>query len=360
LLDIGKLSLGVAWDGDAVRSTEIRSTRRLAARLFVGKNQAQVVQLASLLFGVCGQAQTAAAKGALQAARGDVSPLDAATHKAVTCEAMQEHLWRLMLDWPKCLSLPQEEQTFVMRHALLRKIANGESEMSDFCQILEREELGLTIESWCQIERYAVLQEWWSKTDSSLARVLKTLAVQLDVKQDSIPAGLVPAWTAKEAIDVCAGRWNNEFALRPDYRGVAMETGAWSYYADSPLLSDVWAQTRSKPLMRLLARVMDLVAMAREIGQPRWDSASAEAGVGVAVVRTARGLLMHHVRLTEARVAEYVIVAPTEWNFHAEGAFTQGLQGLLEQDKTRLLQLAHIEVLSLDPCVAYEVEIQDA
>lgn len=265
-----------------------------------------------------------------------------------------------MLDWPKRLSLPQEEQTFVMRHALLRKIANGESEMSDFRHILEREELGLTIESWSQIERYAVLQEWWSKTDSSLARVLRTLAAQSDVKQDSVPARLVPAWTAEEAIGACAGRWSNEFALRPDYRGVAMETGACSYYADSPLLSDVWAQTRSKPLMRLLARVMDLVAMAREVDQPRLDSASAEAGVGEAVVRTARGLLMHHVRLAEARVAEYVIVAPTEWNFHPEGAFTQGLKGLLEQDKTRLLQLAHIEVLSLDPCVAYEVEIQDA
>lgn len=360
MTDIGKLSLRLVWDGDAVHSTEIRSTRRLAAQLFVGKDQSQVVQLASLLFSVCGQAQAAAAKCALRAARCDASSLDAAMHKAITCEAMQEHLWRLMLDWPKLLSLPQQEQDFAKRHALLRKIAKGESEMNAFQQVLEQEELGITLATWHQLDSYAALQEWWRKTDSSFARVLKTLAAQLSAKQGPNPVRLVPVWTAKEAIDACAGRWSNEFALRPDYLGVAMETGAWSYYADSPLMADVWAHTQSKPLTRLLARVIDLVAMAREIDKPRLDSTSAEAGVGVAVVRTARGLLMHHVRLAEARVAEYVIVAPTEWNFHEDGAFAQDMCGLVEKDEGDLRRLAQISALSLDPCVAYEVEIHNA
>lgn len=360
MTDIGTLSLRLIWDGEAVRSTEIRSTRRLAAQLFVGKESAQVVQLASLLFSVCGQAQAAAAKCALLAAKCDASPIDGSLYKAITCEAVQEHLWRLMLDWPKCLNLPQQEQGFAKRHALLRKIAKGESEMSAFRHILEREELGLTVESWSQIDCYAVLQEWWSNTDSSFAHVLSTLAAQGGAKPAQHPTRLLPAWRAEEAIDVCAGRWGAGFAQRPEYLGVAMETGAWSYYSDNPLLADVWERTRSKPLTRLLARVIDLVAMASEIDQPRLDRASAEAGVGVAVVRTARGLLMHHVRLVDARVAEYVIVAPTEWNFHTAGAFTQGLNGSLEQDKTRLLELAHIEVLSLDPCVAYELEIHNA
>jgi len=34
------------------------------------------------------------------------------------------------------------------------------------------------------------------------------------------------------------------------------------------------------------------------------------------------------------------------------------MSGLQESDKERLQQLAHITVLSLDPCVAYEIEVQ--
>jgi Ni,Fe-hydrogenase I large subunit len=90
----------------------------------------------------------------------------------------------------------------------------------------------------------------------------------------------------------------------------------------------------------------------------RLDADSPEAGEGIAVVRTARGLLMHHVRLAEEKVTEYQIVAPTEWNFHPQGAFVQDLRGLLVPDGERLKQFAHIEAMSLDPCVAYEIEIR--
>ena len=140
----------------------------------------------------------------------------------------------------------------------------------------------------------------------------------------------------------------------------AAETGAWAYYAESPLLRDVWRQSRSKALVRLLARLCDVVEMANGSAAPRLDVASPAAGAGIAVVRTARGLLMHHVNLAAAKVADYAIVAPTEWNFHPAGAFAQDLRGVAEQDAERLQQLAHIEALSLDPCVAYEIEIRHA
>jgi hypothetical protein len=65
-------------------------------------------------------------------------------------------------------------------------------------------------------------------------------------------------------------------------------------------------------------------------------------------------LLMHHVRLAGEQVVEYEIVAPTEWNFHPDGAFAQDMRGVDETDEESLKQLAHIAALSLDPCVAYE------
>jgi uptake hydrogenase large subunit len=59
-------------------------------------------------------------------------------------------------------------------------------------------------------------------------------------------------------------------------------------------------------------------------------------------------------------VADYVIVAPTEWNFHPNGAFANDLRGVVGQDAGDLRLLAHIEALSLDPCVAYEIEVRHA
>ncbi len=55
------------------------------------------------------------------------------------------------------------------------------------------------------------------------------------------------------------------------------------------------------------------------------------AGEGLAVAETARGLLLHRARVVDGKVADYDIVAPTEWNFHPRGALarraSRGLSG---------------------------------
>jgi hypothetical protein len=71
-------------------------------------------------------------------------------------------------------------------------------------------------------------------------------------------------------------------------------------------------------------------------------------------------LVLHHVKLDGDHVADYHIVAPTEWNFHPAGAFAQDLCGVAEHDGGLLEYRAQIEVMSLYPCVAYEIEIGGA
>jgi Ni,Fe-hydrogenase I large subunit len=66
------------------------------------------------------------------------------------------------------------------------------------------------------------------------------------------------------------------------------------------------------------------------------------------------------VRIESERVADYLIVAPTEWNFHPQGALVSGLTGLKENDVERLMDTVKNYVLSLDPCVEYEIEITHA
>jgi hypothetical protein len=241
----------------------------------------------------------------------------------------------------------------------LRKIALGEMEMSVFQGELERYCLGMPLAEWRGIRSYQALQAWWRKADCTVAQLLAKLARQVHGRQVNL-VKLLPAWTALDAQQACAGRWDMNFSARPDWLGDEAETGAWAYYADNPLLHDVLQQSGSKALTRLLARILDTVAMASGQAAARLDAASPWEGEGIAVARTARGLLMHHVCLAAGKVRSYEIVAPTEWNFHPSGVFAQDLRGLNERDPERLKHLAQIEALSLDPCVAYEVEVHHA
>lgn len=360
MTDVGKLTLGVIWDGDTVSATDIRSTRPMAAQILKGKTPAQVLQIVPLLFSVCGRAQGAAASAALQAAQKLGAAASATVEHLIVCEAMQEHLWRLMLDWPKLMGLARQEQRFAGWYALLRKSGAGETGMDVFLHEFERDCLGMPVAEWRALDSYHALQIWLGKAHSPLAQLLAKLDKLEQGKHGSSGVRLLPAWTAAEASRACGGRWDAGFSARPDWLGDTAETGAWTYYADNKLLRDVWQQSGSKALTRLLARVMDVVEMASGRAAPRLDVVSPVAGEGIAVVRSARGLLMHHVRLAAELVQDYVIVAPTEWNFHPGGAYTQDMRGLQERDTERLQQLAHIAALSLDPCVAYEVEIRNA
>jgi hypothetical protein len=358
LIDVGELTLGLIWDGESVSATDIRSTRPMAAQVLKGKTAAQVQQIVPLLFSVCGRAQGAAAQAALQAAQRTGEAVSDAQKRMIACEAIQEHLWRLLLNWPELLGQAPQQQCFTAWYALLRKIGAGEVEMQTFLNAFEHEALGRSAETWRAMSSLAELRIWWQETQTPLAQILASLAEQKP--QSSTECRMLPAWTACEGQQACAGQWDVAFAARPHWQGAAAETGAWSYYADSPLLRDVWQQSGSKALTRLLARVMDVVVMAQGDYAARLDADSPAVGEGIAVVRTARGLLLHRVRLEDEKVAEYTIIAPTEWNFHPEGAFAQDMRDLLAHDRVKLAHDAQIEAMSLDPCVAYEVEIRNA
>jgi hypothetical protein len=69
-------------------------------------------------------------------------------------------------------------------------------------------------------------------------------------------------------------------------------------------------------------------------------------------------LLVHWIRLEDgprqadaARAQSYRVLAPTEWNFHPDGALARALrEGRLDAERTRLAAVA------LDPCIGFDVE----
>ena len=66
---------------------------------------------------------------------------------------------------------------------------------------------------------------------------------------------------------------------------------------------------------------------------------------------------MHHIKVEQGQVADYVILAPTEWNFHPQGVAVEGLKGLRAESEAQLRQQAAMWVNAIDPCVGYELKV---
>lgn len=364
--DAGKLHLCIIWDGKTVLRAEVKSTRPQAYRLLTGKSPEAVVQLLPLLFSVCGKAQQAAAMAAVSVAQGHAIPQIAMLERRVACEAMQEHLWKLLLDWPKLLGLPQQQEQFVHWHGALNAIASGRGDAEDLLAELYRILLGATATEWKHPDSYSKLVEWLNTKQGLLAPIISALELKesgLNFAGEQEACSFLPAWTASDLWQIYTGRFDPEFAVLPQHDGKPMETGALAHNQHKLLLQDVLRQQPARLLARLIARLIDLLDSATALAHGNIaghvQGISAGEGAGLSVVQTARGMLLHHVRIKTGRIEEYLIVAPTEWNFHPQGALT-GLIGLQESDKARLMETVELFVLSLDPCVEYEIEVSHA
>jgi len=366
MVDAGRLNVRVDWDGATVRTVAVESTRPRVSSLLAGRAPESAVQLVPLLFSVCGRAQQAAAMAAVAAAQGREPAEGAQLDYRVACEVMQEHLWRMLLDWPDALGLPQHRQQFVHWYAVLNKIVAGQGDMQMLHGELYRVLLGMGEAEWRKVDTHAQLEAWWESGQGLLAPLLAALD-RCEGRLEFSGAGTVcdwlPEWTAAEAMQALAGRFDHEFAARPEYRGRPLETGALAYGQGVPLLRDVLRERPTRLLARLIARLLDLLDSAdrlvREQASGRVQQA-AEDGAGLSLVRTARGTLLHRVCIEAGEVVDYLIVAPTEWNFHPQGALVGGLAGLRETNPARLTETVRGYVLSLDPCVEYEIGVNHA
>lgn len=356
----GKLSLRIVWDGSAVLGVDVKSTRPKAYQILTGRMPETAMQLAPMLFGVCTKAQRAATMAAVFAARGNEMPQTAMLARAVNCEAMQEHLWRLLLDWPKLLGLPQEQEQFVRWHGELNAIAAGQGYAENLLAELRQKLLGESGAKWQDIEPNG----WRNAGHGLCAPVFSALNDKegmLEFVDKPVTCVLLPEWSASDVLQLYTGHFDHEFAAIPQHDGKAMETGALAHWQQMPLLQDLLSNRPARLLARLIARLVDLMdsaeALAHENDAGHIQSVSAPDGAGLSLVRTARGMLLHYARIETERLAEYLIVAPTEWNFHPQGALASGLIGLKEKDAERLMETVRYYVLSLDPCVEYEVEV---
>lgn len=386
----GGLALDVAWDGKQITGASVCSTRPLrVSRVLEGKPAVQAIAMVPLLFSVCGRAQTVAAASALEAAAGCL-PGDPARRQRellVAAEGAQEHLWRFLLDLPALLGqAPRQERFMAMRRRFEAWRRGAVSPTAwwneagaggdpgawrgfagDLAELLATEVLGLEPGRFLELDGWEKWAGWLESGRGFVAPLLRRLrdlpAGGGDLPLLALPEGAVLIGELGSAIEAADG-----FAAVPTRGGVPAETGALAREANQPPLAALLARGGRTVAVRLLARLLDLARLAdrlRELAhggavQPWLRAAGLRPGTGVAAVETARGVLIHLVTLEGERVARWRIVAPTEWNFHPDGAFVRGLVGCPAQDEAGVKRAAALLAHALDPCVAFEVSVGHA
>lgn len=387
----GKLRIGVVWDGATVNAVAVQSSRPLhSSRLMTGKPVQDAVNMIPLLFSVCGRAQGVAAAMAAEAAL-DVEA-GGSQHMArvrlVLGETIQEHLRHILLDWPRQAGLQPHLQSMAelcagIGHAVKplpiagswqtiggRTDAHHDDAWPAFSRMLKdflrREIFGCDPARWLELGTPQELEAWYRNMRTPMAQILRNLAQHGRFGASKV--AIMPApdrvWLEEIAAALHGGA---AFSHQPNWRGAALETGALARQLRHPLLQSLTATEGNSVFTRLVARLVELIRLVEarllvaDNADANWVGAqSLDKGAGIAWVETARGLLVHRVASDGARVLDYRTIAPTEWNFHADGALVQGLRGMAAASADAARSKAEWLAQSLDPCVAYEITVRRA
>ncbi|HEX7155802.1 MAG TPA: nickel-dependent hydrogenase large subunit [Burkholderiaceae bacterium] len=372
----GRLAIDVRWDGHEVRSVAVRNTRPHAARLLAGRPALEVMKMVPLLFAVCGRAQSIAAHAAWTAARGRLVGEELKRHldgyeATVALESAQEHLWRLLVDWPLLLGLAPAQQMAIDWHRRLARVDGVEGSEgwveagNELMAGPVLDIVGVDLLRWEGLMIRALLDPEGTRLPGTVGRMLDALA-RIEACAPAQPAAtpFVDAVSAGETAAHLAWPVDEAYAAAPTWDGKPAETGALARQSDHPLLQPLRRAGRTLAA-RLLARVLDLIDDAQCLagGRPlqrRADAGRLADGSGLARVETARGMLLHWADASGDHIERYAIVAPTEWNFHPGGTFRTQAVGARAGDETALRRYLEALALALDPCVEYEIELAHA
>ncbi len=409
----GRIDIHLQRHGDTPATVVIHSTRpQLAQKLLAGRTPEEAAHLAGLVFSLCGKAQRVACEAACEAARGQIpdAAMSLARKTAVLLELAQEHAWRLLLDWPQqagpalgiapdmpsLLRLRQTAESLrFSAHESGVPLAGSAADPSRFAEtlddLLRTTLLGEPAATWLARDLTG-FDAWRHAGGTPTARLFSELGEGVDsgISQARL---LPPLEQLEEGAALELARQALEypaFCGQPLWQGAPAETGALARTHENPLLAAWIAQRGRGAGARLLARLLELAELPKRLpalcsagilaGSPVQPKTAGRAlkdtvpaghnagatwvrawpvddNCGLAGVETSRGLLLHAVRLRDGKVAEYRIVAPTEWNFHPAGPLFQALSGLAPG--SGLEARARLVAQSLDPCVAFAIEMSE-
>ncbi|MFO1312084.1 MAG: nickel-dependent hydrogenase large subunit [Burkholderiales bacterium] len=347
----GELFVRLHWTGARVEGVRIRSTRRDAAsRVLKGRPPADALAWIPRVFSICARAQEAAARLALANAGAGIAP--APDTGAVRREIVDESFFRLLIDWPRAVGVEPDAKTVAQARTMDDP---GLGELARHCIF------GEPASEWLERDRYERLLAWTATAATLPARLLGLLLRETPALGRSDVALMPPPTRASIESKVLAAMSRDpEYARAPTWDGAPVETGAIVRMRSHPLVAAVIERDGLTAAARMTARLAELAHLVATGALPHAEGFSSSAGEGVGAVETARGFLLHQARIAGGRVADYRILAPTEWNFHPQGALARGLSGMTARDGADVERLARIAVHALDPCVACVIEVAHA
>jgi hypothetical protein len=369
-----KIHIRLHWDGRRICRAELQPRPLVqATELVRGKPAGQAAAVIPMLFSICGKAQGAAAAVALAFAQGGEPDRLAERERLVLAEALQELLWRFLLDWPKLMGSQGNAALLAsLRKGLAQAVAGrNEAAWQAFAAqaetALSQAILGMPVADWSEFSDPAQIPEWLHRVDTETVRNLLELWRGAGRWGDGGIALMPSASRERILTEVLPGLEGDErFAQRPHWQGRVMETGSLARMQTQPVLAELLRREGTSILARFLARLFEMVELLERLRAPvaeqRWvQGASLGPGIGLAWVQTARGLLLHRAELDgQGDVTDYCIVAPTEWNFHPAGACVEALTGQPATSADEARRSAELLVQALDPCVAYMIEVEHA
>ncbi len=344
----GALHVTVLTQGNGVEEVRIDSPRANVAPIFVGRTPTEAVVLAKNLFSLCPAAQSLAAQAAGEAALGQ-APDEAELkrrHLRLLAERYVEMLRASVLDWPRD-GAPDGMSVAALRETLqaLRDLSEPD-EAAGPHERVERAARRLGLRDFAQGETFFARQ--WAEVAADEAN--------WSLRRD--PADFL---RASDDGAVAEAMTEPSFCLAPRLAGRCVETGAGARRAGADFVSTLAGRLAVR--LKDMAATLDAIAGLIAGGSAPQDLLTARntgPGQGFAAIDSARGRLYHALRLDGAgRIADYKIVAPTEWNFHPDGPFVRLLRGARigtgASARRRVERLAFV----FDPCIRVGVDIRD-
>lgn len=177
----------------------------------------------------------------------------------------------------------------------------------------------------------------------------------------------LPMYVADELESVLSGPDAEAFVAAPHWRGSPCETNAYTRQADHPLIRQAVAEYGNGLYARSLARLLEMRLLYATLPQDlpfcsvcSKREAAVVSGAALVQVEASRGRLLHRVAVHDGAIAAYRIVAPTQWNFHPQGVLSSALTGVEVRDGKLMKSRIEAWVATLDPCVAFNVVLDDA
>lgn len=387
----GRLVVEVVVTDDVITQVGVRSSRpQLAARLLRGQLAALAADAVPRLYSLCAGAHEVAAQRARQAALGiDIdAPQTSAWSRRLESEIARESLWRALIDWPQALGeTPDSAALAALRAVQIAGVARTGTVL--LRQIVERHVLGERADLWWGSRRVADFSAWMMHAETPAARFLALLGQEYSPIPAYSPALVAPGLGVAPRVCVPASdtallpslaehrvaaaigaslRADPAFAQLPLWQGAPAQTGALARLHAEPRIAALRAAEGASPRLRWSARLIELarIAVGAPAAQPLHGALALTAAdgqrCGLGWAESARGVLAHCLWIddaAEARVTDYRVLAPTEWNFHPSGVLATTLTGQRADAPEALRERAQRLIDALDPCVACTLHVRE-